>query len=63
MLKRARCDVEEAWKSGDGTLRRIVFMGATTCAALARWWHLARGAAVAVLRRDPEFFGVRSSEV
>jgi hypothetical protein len=26
--------VEEALKSGDGTLRLIVFMGATTCAAL-----------------------------
>jgi hypothetical protein len=26
--------VEEAWKSGDGTLRLIVFMGAATCAAL-----------------------------
>jgi hypothetical protein len=26
--------VEEALKSGDGTLRLIVFMGAATCAAL-----------------------------
>ncbi|MER6571430.1 hypothetical protein ABT288_35960 [Streptomyces sp. NPDC001093] len=26
--------VEEALKSGDGTLRLIVFMGAVTCAAL-----------------------------
>ncbi|MFF8787993.1 hypothetical protein [Streptomyces sp. NPDC015125] len=26
--------VEEAWRSGDGMLRLIVFMGAATCAAL-----------------------------
>ncbi|MFE7330080.1 hypothetical protein ACFU8W_34975 [Streptomyces sp. NPDC057565] len=26
--------VEEAWTSGDGTLRLIVFMGEATCAAV-----------------------------
>ena len=34
MLKRTLRIVEEALKSGDGTLRLIVFMGAATCAAL-----------------------------